>query len=109
MLVSLTSAAAGDRAAVAATGLTVHQARLAIGWLAASQQRGDNASLVAGGAPPGAPIAQKNGWIRAARLTAAIVYRPGGPAIVTLATDDDRGVRLAEAQALGARVAALLR
>ncbi|HTI34677.1 MAG TPA: serine hydrolase [Miltoncostaea sp.] len=109
MLLSLGSAAAGDRAAVAATGLTVHQARLAVGWLAASEQRGDNASLVAGGATPGAPIAQKNGWIRAARLTAAIVYRPRGPAIVTLATYDDRGVGLAAAQALGGRVTALLR
>jgi hypothetical protein len=109
MLLALHGAAAGDRAAVAATGLTVHQARLAVGWLAASEQRGDNASLVAGGAAPGTPIAQKNGWIRAARLAGAIVYRPEGPAVVALATYDDRGVSLAAARALGARVAALLR
>jgi beta-lactamase class A len=109
MLLSLHSAAAGERAAVASTGLTVHQARLAIGWLAASQQRGDNASLVAGGVAPGAVVAQKNGWIRAARLGAALVYRPQGPAIVTLLTYDDRGVSLAAAQAQGGRVAALLR
>ncbi len=109
MLLSLHSAAAGDRAAGASTGLTVHQARMAIGWLAASQQRGDNASLVAGGVAPGTVVAQKNGWIRAARLAAAIVYRPGGPAIVTLATYDEGGVTLAAAQARGAAVAALLR
>jgi hypothetical protein len=109
MLLALHGAAAGDRAAVAATGLTVHQARLAVGWLAASEQRGDNASLVAGGAAPGTPIAQKNGWIRAARLAGAIVYRPKGPAVVALATYDDRGVSLAAARALGGRVAALLR
>ena len=54
-------------------------------------------------------VAQKNGWIRAARLAAGIVYRPQGPAIVTLMTYDDRGVSLAAAQAQGARVAALLR
>ena len=39
MLLSLHSAAAGDRAAAASTGLTVHQARMALGLLAASQQR----------------------------------------------------------------------
>ncbi|MGE0029074.1 MAG: serine hydrolase [Thermoleophilia bacterium] len=109
MLLSLHAAAAGDRAAVASTGLTVHQARMAVGWLAASQQRGDNASLLAGGVAPGTVVAQKNGWIRAARLAAGIVYRPQGPAIVTLATYDDGGVSLAAAQARGAAVAALLR
>ncbi len=109
MLLSLHSAAAGDPAAAASTGLTVHAARMAIGWLAASQQRGDNASLLAGGVAPGTVVAQKNGWIRAARLAAGIVYRPRGPAIVTLATYDDRGVPLAAAQAQGARVAALVR
>ncbi len=109
MLLSVHAAAAGDRSAVARTGLTVHKARLAVGWLAASQQRGDNASLVAGGTAPDAVVAQKNGWIRAARLGAAVVYRPQGPAIVTLLSYDDRGVSLAAARAQGARVAALLR
>jgi hypothetical protein len=109
MVLSLHSAAAGDRAAVASTGLTVHQARLAIGWLAASQQRGGNVSLLAGGVAPGALVAQKNGWIRAARLTAGIVYRPRGPAVVALATYDGGGVSLAAARAQGARVAALVR
>ena len=37
----------------------------------------------------GTAIAQKNGWIRAARLGAAIVYRPRGPAIVVVTTYDD--------------------
>jgi len=109
MLLSLHSAAAGVPGAVRATGLTVHQARLGIGWLAASEQRGDNAGLFAGGVAPGTAIAQKNGWIRAARLGAAIVYRPRGPAIVVVTTYDETGVPLARAQALGARVAALLR
>jgi hypothetical protein len=109
MLLSLHSAAAGERAAVATTGLTVHQARMAIGWLAASQQRGGNVSLLAGGVTPDAVVAQKNGWIRAARLAAGIVYRPRGPAIVALATYDSGGVSLAAARAQGTRVAALVR
>lgn len=87
------------------TGLTAHQARLALGWLLASQARGDNLSLFAGGAPSGAPIAQKNGWINSARLGAALVYGPSGPVIAVLATYDENGVSLARAQITGARVA----
>ena len=83
---------------------------MAIGWLAASQQRGDNASLLAGGVAPGTVVAQKNGWIRAARLAAGDRL-PAARArrSSTLATYDDRGVSLAAAQAQGARVAALVR
>lgn len=87
------------------TGLTAHQARLALGWLLASQQRGDNLGLFAGGVPSGAPIAQKNGWINSARLGAALIYGPSGPVIAVLATYDENGVSLGRAQATGARVA----
>ncbi len=106
MLFSLHAAAVGAPGARAATGLTAHQARLGLGMLLASQQRGDNAGLLAGGVPPGTPIAQKNGWIRAARHAAGIVYLDRGPAIVVLLTYDERGVGLARARTLGARVAA---
>jgi beta-lactamase class A len=107
MLYALHAAATGAPGARAETGLTAHQARLAVGWLLASQQRAGNVSLLAGGAPPGSPTAQKNGWIRSARHAAGIVYAPTGPAIAVLLTYDASGVRLAPAQALGARVAAL--
>lgn len=105
MLYALHATAAGDRAARRETGLTVHQARMALGWLLDSEQRGGNRSLVAPGAPPGTPVAQKNGWLNDARHAAAIVYAPDGPRIVTLMTYDDRGVGLEAARELGARVA----
>ena len=107
MLYAIHAAAAGAPGARAGTGLTAHQARLALGWLLASQQRAGNVSLLAGGAPPGSPIAQKNGWIRSARHAAGIVYAPAGPAIAVLLTYDASGVRLGTARALGGRVAAL--
>jgi beta-lactamase class A len=109
MLLALHAGAVGAPGARRATGLTPHQARLAVGWLAASEQRGDNASLLAGGLPAGTPIVQKNGWIRAARHGAGIVYGPRGPAVAVVMTYDERGVSLAQGRALGARVAALLR
>ena len=106
MLFAIHAAAAGAPGARARTGLTAHQARLALGWLLASQQRGDNASLLAGGVPTGTPIAQKNGWIRAARHGAGILYGPRGPVIAVVLTYDEAGVGAAAARALGARVAA---
>lgn len=87
------------------TGLTAHQARLALGWLLASQARGDNLSLFAGGVPSGTPIAQKNGWINSARLGAALIYGPSGPVIAVLTTYDEGGVSLGQAQSVGARIA----
>jgi beta-lactamase class A len=106
MLYSLQAAAVGLPAARAQTGLTAHRARLALGWLLASQQRGDNLSLLAGGAA-GAPIAQKNGWLNSARHGAGIIFTPRGPVIAVVISDDDRGVSLGQGRALGSRVAAL--
>jgi beta-lactamase class A len=106
MLFAIHAAAAGAPGARARAGLTAHQARLALGWLLASQQRGDNASLLAGGAPPGTPIAQKNGWVRAARHGAGILYGPRGPVVAVVLTYDEGGVSAAAGRGLGARVAA---
>ena len=108
MLFSLHAAAVGTPAARRETGLTVHQARLALGWLLASEQRGDNASLLAGGVAPGTPIAQKNGWLNDARHAAGIVYAPEGPRITVLLTYDARGVPIDAARRVGARVAAVI-
>ncbi|WP_217924226.1 serine hydrolase [Miltoncostaea oceani] len=105
MLFALHAAAVGAPGARAQTGLTAHAARLGIGWLLGSEQRGDNASLLAAGLPAGTPVAQKNGWVRAARHGAGIAYTPRGPVIAVLLTYDDRGVSLPRARAVGARVA----
>lgn len=78
-----------------------------MGWLAASQQRGDNGSLYAGAFPAGTVVAQKNGWLRAARHGAALIYAPSGTRIVVVMTYDERGVSLAQARAFAARVAAV--
>ena len=107
MLYGIHASAVGAPGARAQTGLTAHQARLLLGWLLASQQRGDNASLLAGGAQ-GLPIAQKNGWINSGRLGAGIIYTARGPVISVVVTYDDAGVSLGEGQALGGRIAQLI-
>lgn len=104
MLFALHATATGAPGSRSQTGLSTGQARLMLGWLLHSQQRGDNLSLVAGGAPAGTPIAQKNGWIRSTRLAAAIVYADRGPVIVALAAYDPAGASLGAAAGLGARV-----
>jgi beta-lactamase class A len=107
MLYAIHAAAAGAPGARRETGLTAHQARLALGWLLASQQRGDNVSLLGGGAPSGSLVAQKNGWLRSARHAAGIVYTDRGSAIAVFLSYDEAGVSLSEARSLAGRVAAL--
>jgi beta-lactamase class A len=107
VLFALHAAAAGRAGARAETGLTERSARLLLGWLLTSEQRGDNRSLVAGGLPPGTPVAQKNGWLRDARHAATIVYGPAGPRILVLLTYRAGGMPRGRAAALGARLAAL--
>ncbi len=101
MMFSLQAAAIGAPRARAETGLSTKQARQILGLLLSSQQVGDNRSLVVAGAPKGTPIAQKNGWLRSARLSASIAYLASGPIIVTLATQSSSGVSLPTAQTLG--------
>jgi beta-lactamase class A len=98
LLFTLHAAATGRRDALNATGLTLHQARIGLAMLLDSEQRGDNRSLVAGAAPAGTPIAQKNGWIRRARHGAAIIYGPDGPRIVVALTYSEAGVSLEQAR-----------
>ena len=104
MLFSLHTAALGEVAATARAGLSEQQARLGLGMLLSSEQRGDNVSLLAGGLPGGTPIAQKNGWLRASRHAAGIVYAADGPRLVVMLTYRQSGIGLAEARALGARL-----
>jgi beta-lactamase class A len=107
VLFAIHAAAAGSAQARRETGLTVRAARVALGWLLASEQAGDNVSLVAGGLPAGTPVAQKNGWLNAARHGAALVYDGAGPRIVVVMTYRGSGVARSRAAALGARAARL--
>ena len=85
------------------------------GWRSGGWRRrssaGDNASLLRGGRRPRAPsIAQKNGWIRAARLAAGDRLPAAGARRSSRVATYDDGRRVAgAAQAQGARVAALVR
>jgi beta-lactamase class A len=105
MMFAFAAAATGDPPARRRIGMTTAQARLALGWLLSSEQRGDNRSLLSGGAPRDAVIAQKNGWLRAARHGAGVVFAPGVARIAIVLTYDARGVSLAEGRRAGARVA----
>ena len=104
MMFSLQAAAVPTPGARRETGLSTKQARQIIGLLLSSQQTGENRSLLAAGAPAGTPIAQKNGWLGSARLSAAIAYAGTGPVIVTIAQYSGGGVSLASAQRLGSDV-----
>ncbi len=109
ILFTLHAASMGDRPALRRTGLTRHEARVGIAMLLASEPGGDNAGLVREGAGARIPIAQKNGWLRDARHTAAVIYSARGPVVVVVLTYRS-GLRRSEALALGTRVtrAALL-
>ena len=103
---TLHAAAVGNGPAVRRSGLTVAQARLALGLLLSSQWTGDNTGLLRPSLPK-LPIAQKHGWISSARHTTAVVYGPHGPVALTVLTYRS-GLTLAEAQKLGTAVTRVL-
>jgi beta-lactamase class A len=106
-LYALQAAAAGNRYQQRQTGLSRGRARAALELLLAGFKGGDNAGLVKPFVGE-TPVAQKNGWISEARLTASIVYAKSGPRIVVvLAYRPDLPYR--EAQSLGKRVVTLAR
>ena len=106
-LYALQAAASGNRYQQRLTGLSRVQARLGLDLLLASWKAGDNAGLVAPFVG-GAPVAQKNGWISDARLTAAVVYARSGPKIVVVLVYRPK-LPYREAQSLGKRVLAFAR
>jgi hypothetical protein len=106
-LTTLQRAAIGDRAARASSGLSVHDARVALGLLLASQPAGDNIGLLRPALGSALPMAQKQGWLHDARLTAAIVYTARGPRVVVICAYEP-GLSRASAQLLGRRVASAL-
>ena len=106
VLYTLHAAALGNRRALARCGFHRERARYALGLLLGSEPVGANVGLLQP-ALGRVPIAEKNGWTSDVRHTAAIVYRPRGPVIVVVLTYAPR-LRLADAVALGRRVAATL-
>jgi beta-lactamase class A len=106
-LYALQAASAGNRYQQRQTGLSRGRARLALELLLTGWTRGDNAGLVRPFVG-GAPVAQKNGWISDARLTAAIVYGRSGPKIVVVLAYRPK-LPYREAQSLGRRVVTLAR
>ena len=95
------AAAAGDRQALARTGLTLHQARLALALMLDAKPEG---GPLAEATPPGAPVAQKTGWTDKARHAAAVVYARGGPVVVVVLTYRP-GIDAAASSRLAAAVA----
>jgi beta-lactamase class A len=105
-MATLHAATAGRAAALRTSRLTVAEARLALGLLLSSENSGDNAGLLRR-ALPRLPIAQKHGWISAARHTTAVVYGPRGPVVLTILTYRPE-LTLDDAQRLGTAVTRLL-
>jgi hypothetical protein len=101
-LYALQAAAAGNRWLQRRTGLSRHEATLALGLLVTSSSAGENRGLIRPFVGR-APVAQKNGWLSDTRATAAIVYRVGRPVIVVVLVYRP-GVTTAEARRLGSRV-----
>lgn len=86
-----------------AFGLTRHGARVGLGLLLRWERAEANAGVVPLGRTP---AAVKNGWLNDAQHTAALVYTERGPRIVVVLSYRE-GLRIAEARALGSRVARL--
>ena len=74
VLWSLHAAATGDAAVLRRLGLSAHQARVGLALLLDCEAARDNIGLFREALPAGTPLAHKNGWIRAVRHDAAIVY-----------------------------------
>lgn len=103
VLATLQAAATGSSKARRASGLSSHEAKVALALLLSSEPRGDNLGLFRPALPKRTPVAQKHGWISSARHSAAIVYGPNGPVVVVLLTYRD-GLSLSRARELGRHV-----
>ncbi len=90
----------------AGSGSPTHQARVGLALLLDCEAARDNIGLFREALPAGTPLAHKNGWIRAVRHDAAIVYAASGPRIVVLLTYRDAGLDRRTAARLGASVLA---
>ena len=103
ILYTLQAAASGNRYEQRRARLSRRRAQLALGLLATGWSRGDSAGLVR---PfTSRPVARKEGWLTDTRATAAVVYGTSPKIVVVLVYRPN--VTLAEARALGRRVAQL--
>jgi beta-lactamase class A len=107
ILLELHAAALGRGLSLHRTGLTRHEARVALGLLLSSDPRGDNLGLLRPALARAVPMAQKQGWTTYLRHTAAIVYGRRGPVIVVVLTYRPE-LAQADALALGTRVVRLV-
>jgi beta-lactamase class A len=107
VLARLQRAVLGQSRARASSGLTTHEARVALGLLLSSQPAGDNIGLLRTALGPELPIAQKQGWLDDVRITAAIVYTARGPRVVVICAYA-QDLALGTATVLGRRVATVL-
>jgi hypothetical protein len=107
ILFELHSAALGNGSSLRLTGLTRHEASVAVNMLLRSDPRGANAGLFRP-ALRGVPMAQKHGWTKSVRHSGAIVYLTDAPRIVVVLTYRP-GLSERAATGLGARVAGLVR
>jgi beta-lactamase class A len=103
VLSTLQAAATGSSKARRATGLSAHEAKVALAYLLSSEPRGDNVGLFRPSLPTDTPIAQKHGWISSARHSAAIVYGSNGPVVVVVLTYKE-ALSLSRSQDLARRV-----
>lgn len=101
ILAELHGAALGNGLSARRTGLSRHEARVALGLLL-SAAGGENAGLLR--AHTGVPLARKEGWTSKLLHTAAIAYTPSDPKVVVVLTFHPTTVRAAASRALGRRV-----
>jgi beta-lactamase class A len=107
ILYVLHACARGSVAGLRATGLDRHRCRYALQLLLASELRGGNVGLIRPYVARRTRVAQKNGWLKDARHTAAIVYAPSGPKVIVILTYAP-GLQFATAKELGRRVVAAM-
>lgn len=82
-LYRLHAAALRNRHVQRQTGLTTHQAKLALSSLLAPERADGNVGLLRPWLGK-TLVAEKNGWFSSTRITAAVVYRRGAPLIVVV-------------------------
>ncbi|MGE5690865.1 MAG: serine hydrolase [Pseudomonadota bacterium] len=101
ILVEIHGTAVGNRLAARRTGLSRHEARVALGLLL-SAAGGENAGLLRSFTHH--PLARKEGWTSKLRHTAAIAYTQTGPRIVVVLTFHPTEVDERASRLLGRRV-----
>jgi hypothetical protein len=101
ILAELHGAALGNGLSARRTGLTRHEARVALGLLLSAAE-GENVGLLRPSTH--VPLARKEGWTTKVRHTAAIAYTARGPRIVVVLTFRPDEVRPGASRSLGGAV-----